>query len=189
MLNIDSKTKSKLVWLATLMAPVMAVQAARFVFGGSASPAPAAAAAVQPSVPGPTAAEPEKALTAEQLKAKNWLHSQSRTLHGRSPMDRADPTPVEVAMPSAGPSTLDAPPPQTPVVEGQPTGLALTGMIAGGTEGQSLASINHRVYRVGDTVVGSWKVLRVDTRKRMVTLTGPEGREMSLTPATPALER
>ena len=187
MLNLDSKTKSKLALMATLLAPVLAVQGVRVGFGRAAAPAGASAAA-QPAVASPVAAEPEKALTAAQSKAKNWLGSHTRTLHGRSPMDRADPTPVEVAAGPSGPSDAEKPA-SAPVVEGQPKGLVVTGMIAGGTERLSLASINHRVYRIGDTVTGSWKVSAIDTRKRLVTLTGPEGLEMGLSPATPSLER
>ena len=105
-------------------------------------------------------------------------------------MDRADPTPVEVAAPTPSPNVPPSTTPQpAPVVDGQPTGLALTGMIAGGKEGQSLASINHRVYRVGDAVVPSWRVAAIDTRKRIVTLAGPDGQKMTLTPATPSIDR
>ncbi len=188
MLNLDSKTKSKLALMATLLAPVLAVQGVRVGFGRAAAPAGASAAAVQPAAASPVAAEPEKALTAGQSKAKNWLGSHTRTLHGRSPMDRADPAPVEVV---AVPSVPNEPakPASVPVVEGQPKGLVVTGMIAGGTDGLSLTSINHHVYRIGDTVTGSWKVSAIDTRKRLVTLTGPEGLEMELAPMTPSLER
>ena len=96
MLNLDSRTRSKLALAATLVAPVLTVQAARLLLGPAASPGSAAAATVETrsGLP-PIVAEPPKPLSSAQAKAQTWLMSRTRRLQLRSPMDRPDPKPEE----------------------------------------------------------------------------------------------
>ena len=42
---------------------------------------------------------------------------------------------------------------------------------------------------LGDQVSQHWTVARIDTRRRVVTLAGSEGRTINLMPQTPSQER
>jgi hypothetical protein len=189
MFNLDSRTKSKLVWVATLLAPVLAVQAVRATFGVSTTPTTASAAPIgpQPSAPATPAADPEKALTPTQAKARGWLLSRTHTLQTRSPMDRPDPAPIaEVA-----PKPADASPTPAPVIpiDDMPVALSLSAMIGSNGSGQPLTLINHKVYRVGEAVTPHWRVASIDTKKRIVTLVGPDNRTIELRQPSPSVER
>ena len=182
MLNLNAKTRSQLVLAVTLVAPVLTVQAARLLVMPGASLGAAAAATVgsRSGLP-PIAGQPTKPLTAEQLRATTWLMSRTRPLRVRSPMDRPDPKPVDPA-PQA---EVPAPPPTIQAHEtAAPSNLLLTGLIAGGARNDALASINHKVYRVGDSVATNWALTEIDARNRLVIITGPDGRQIRLTPTT-----
>jgi len=186
MLSLDSRTKSKLVWLATLFTPVLVVQGVRVAVGNSNTAAQAQASANPQAAALPGALEPEKPLTAAQLKAQVWLGVRGPIpANLRCPMDRPDPlvAPTQVVDPT--PAAHDNPGPKTPAVNPALSNLTLTGMIAGRTEAQSLATINHHVYHVGDEVAPKWKIKRIDTRKRTVTIVGPGGQTTVLSPSLP----
>jgi hypothetical protein len=190
MLNLDAKSRSKLVWIATLLAPVVVVQGVRFATSTSA----AAASAASIASPGPDAAAasptpPEQALTPAQRNAIAWLGSRSDSARFRSPMDRPDLRPE--------PPTSDvAPAPSIPTIptidkptDDAPRGLTVTGMIAGGPGATSLCAINHRIQRIGDEVYPAWRISRIDGRNRVIVLAGPDGRTALLSPPTPSWER
>jgi hypothetical protein len=187
MFNLDSRTKSKLAWMATLLAPVIAVQGVRGVFGISAAPAPAGAATVGPLPPAPASAAPavEKALTPTQAKARTWLLSRTHTLQSRSPMDRPDPTNVEATTSAAVKSDNKI---SAPVIIDVPK-VTLTAMISSNSDGQPLTVINEKMYRIGDAISPHWRVAGIDTRRRVVTLVGPENRTVELQPPTPSTQR
>ncbi len=190
MLNLDSRSKSKLVWVVTLLSPVLAVQGVRTVFGISASPTGASAAAVGPlpAALGTPAADLEKLLTPSQTKAKAWAMSRARTLHPRSPMDRPDPIPS--ADPDRPPSVVEIRQ-ATPIVrpDTAPPAMTLSAMVAGGKDGHPVVLINHKAYRIGDSVSLYWKIQRIDTRARVVVLSGPDDRTIELRPPTPSARR
>lgn len=189
MLNLDTRTKSKLAWVAMLLAPVVAVQGVRTMFGVSATPSSASAAGIgsQPLPVGAAAPEPERALTPAQAAARTWLLSRSRTLQPRSPMDRPDP-PVVAPEPVAAAEPTPVPQPSRPMEVPLPT-MNLTAMIASSSDNQPMTMINHRAYRIGDSVTPLWKVFAIDTKRRVVTLQGPDDRRVELRPPTPSQER
>ena len=190
MLNLDSRSKTKLVWVVTLLTPVLAVQGVRTVFGVSATPSGASAAVIGPlpATLGTPAADLEKLLTPVQTKAKAWAMSRTRTLQPRSPMDRADPIPS--ADPDRPPSvvvTSRASPTASP--DTAPPAMTLSAMVAGGKDGHPVVLINHRACRIGDSVSPLWKIIRIDTRNRLVILEGPDDRTIELRPPTPSQTR
>lgn len=187
-MNLDTRTKSKLAWVGMLLAPVVAVQGVRTMFGVSATPSSASAAAIgpQPLPLGTPTPEPERALTPAQLAARTWLLSRNRTLQPRSPMDRPDPAVVAPEPIVAKEPT--PPPPARPAELALPT-MNLTAMIASSSDNQPMTMINHKAYRIGDAVTPLWKVSGIDTRKRVVTLEGPDKRRVELRPPTPSQER
>lgn len=95
MLTIDSRTKSKLLLLAALAAPVVGVQGVRALVKGSPGPS-AAMAAMNPEggIPGgdgPMLAKAaEKPLTSKQKAAILWLTEQQKPEFLRCPMDRPE---------------------------------------------------------------------------------------------------
>ncbi len=189
MLNLDTRTKSKLAWVAMLLAPVVAVQGVRTMFGVSATPSSASAAGIgpQPLLAGAPVPEPERTLTPAQAAARTWLLSRSRTLQPRSPMDRPDP-PMVAPEPVSAAEPTPAPKPAQAVETPLPT-MNLTAMIASSSDNQPMTMINHKAYRIGDAITPLWKVAGIDTKKRVVTLQGPDNRRVELRPPTPSQER
>lgn len=190
MLNLDSRSKSKLVLVVTLLAPVLAVQGVQTVFGLSGSPAGASAATTGPSPSSlvPAFVEVERPMTALQLKAKTWAMSRTRTLRPRSPMDRPDPPQILEVMRDT-PVVETTPVTSAPAVDTAPPAMTLSAMVAGGKDGHPVVLINHKSYRIGDAVSPLWKVIRIDTRHRVVTLSGPSDRTVELRPPTPSMQR
>jgi hypothetical protein len=189
MLNLDSRSRSKLVWVATLLTPVIAVQGVRFITNSSTSAASAASnpggAADMPVLP---TVEATKAITPVQSHALKWLESRTGPASHRSPMDRPDQAasaPVEPDTRPITPITPDAPKP----TDDAPRDLVLTGIIDGGADSLALCTISHRIHRVGDEVWPSWRIARIDGRRRLVVISGPDGRTALLSPPTPSPDR
>lgn len=179
--SLDSRTRSKLVWIAALLSPFAAVQGVRLGVAG-AGPADAAAATA-PGAPPPAPVPVPAAVRAPseaQRRALDWIRARDPVADLRSPMDHPDPEPDR-----PGPAaTPEAPAP----ADLTPRQLTLTGLI-GGADKAPVAAINHRLYRVGDAVSPGWSVAAIDARARSVTLAGPDGRTLRLTPPTPPLSR
>ncbi|HVU63954.1 MAG TPA: hypothetical protein VHC70_08250 [Phycisphaerales bacterium] len=178
MLNLDSRSKSKLLWIGTLLTPAIAVQIVRFMIGGG--PADASAATTPAPLP-ITAAAPENArpLSTAQAKAVGWLLSRKQTLGLRSPMDYPDALPE----PSAEPPPQERPAPPVATASGPsraPGSLTITALMSGGSPDDSIVSINHKLYHVGDEIVPHWKILGIDVPSRTVTISGPEGQSIEL---------
>lgn len=190
MINLDSRTKSKLLWVATALAPVLVVQGVRTVFGTSGEPASASAAPTS-AAGAPAVIEAERALTPPQKAAQAWLDSRTGDSVMRSPMDRPEAPVVEqgAAAPRTTPKAAPSGPVSPVITNASPEQLVVGGMLVGGNVENGLASINHRVYRLGDLVTPHWRITGIDTRKRVVTLEGPDGRTVGLSPPTPSAER
>lgn len=185
MISLDSRTKGRLIFACVLLTPVIAVQGARFIFGPQAAPASASAAPV-PGVPGVPAAlvpPPIRAFTPSQQRAADWLVSRVSPASLRSPMDH--PPPLSAFNADRPPTTAtsptqltEAPVAPTPEAADRPTPdlpkLTLTGLLVNGKT--RVAALNHRIFRVGDTVVPGWRVARIDSKTRSVMLAGPDGK-------------
>lgn len=119
---------------------------------------------------------PSRPLSPAQLKAIAWLRARPGVLNLPCPMDRPDPAPAPAVKdaPAPAPAVAAAPVDDTPK-------LTLTGVLGSGS--QSLATIDHRVYKVGAQVVPGWTLAQIDGRKRMVVLVHSDGRRLELTSA------
>ena len=171
MIALDSRTRSRLMWVAAMLTPIASVQLLRVLSVTTAQQATAApAAAPEPSQPPPA----PPTLTARQRDAVRWLATQGTQPLARSPMDRPDPPPVEthVAEVKAEPE---------PMSDDTPRKLRVTGLIGDGKN--ALAAIDHKLRRVGDTVAPNWTVVRIDSRGRQVVIRHSDGRELTLEPA------
>lgn len=186
---LSSKTKAKLLFFATMLAPVLIVQLVRSGFGSA--PVATAAAAVDPTAAPPAPAPaPARPLTDAQQRALAWVLAQPNTSPIRSPMDSPDPAPAIVHDPIPAPvESVKAAIPDEQVIT---PAFHITGIIGNATSvgiERTLASINHRIYRVGDEVTKGWVVHDIDSRNRTVTLHGPDGRVVTVSPPKPALDR
>lgn len=185
---ISSKNKAKALFFATMLAPVLLVQLVRAGLGSS--PASAVAATDAGAAASSAPAVPAKPLSQAQQKALSWIAAQPNTSPLRSPMDRPDPQPVIVHEPTPPPvEPLLAPIVTQPFVMPTFNITGIIGVVSSDGIEQALASINHRVYRVGDEVVKGWIVFDIDSRNRTVTLHGPDGRVITLSPPQPDLDR
>lgn len=181
MLKLDQRTKTKAAWVATLLSPLIAVQGVRYLVIGEASPVSAGAAVSGGQMMPATAAEAAKPLTAAQTKAAQWLASRTVALNLRSPMDMPDPV-APTPMPEPVVKVPEAPTP-APKDDDTPHHLVLTSILGGaGESSRSLASINHRIYRVGDEVAPGWRLSAIDSKKREIVLSNSDGRSLTLTP-------
>lgn len=181
MLNLDSRSKSKMLWIGTLLVPAIAVQVVRFMLGDS-GPSAASAATPDPAAVAPVvAATPEQAkpLSPAQAKAVAWLRSRPQTLGLRSPMDFADDMPPAEPEEEPTPALAISPTAATPIPTRVPGALAITAIMSGGVDG-AVVSINHKLYRIGDEIVPNWRILAIDARERTVTVQGPEGQSLLL---------
>ncbi len=180
MFVLDSKTKSKLGLVATLLAPMIVVQGVRTFLGPGTSPAAASAAASPYADPAaPTSTIADRPLTESQLKALAWNAARELSLPLRSPMLEREiiPEPSPVRDVPAVPVQREAQ--ATPQTDASPS-FTLTGMIAGENHSGSLTTINHRVYRVGDQIIKGWTITEIDTRKRLVRIVGPEQQNIEI---------
>lgn len=174
---LSRRAKSKLGWVAAAAGPIVAVQAARFMFGGGpvgASAAPPAAASQPTAIPAAAVPQPGP-LSEEQLRAIEWLSSRACSeAVSRSPMHRPDaPRPVaRIDSPSAE-KEVELPP------------LRLGGIIRRSTG--AVASINNRLFSVGDQPVRGWTVERIDHEERRVIFRCDDGRAAELTSAGPRI--
>lgn len=186
MLHIDQRTKTKAAFVAAAFAPLIAIQAVRYLVIGDSAPASAGAAVYPAMLPPAATPDAPKSLTPAQIKAAQWLTSRPVALNLRSPMDKPDPVaaaPEPVVAAAAIAPTVPVPEAQT---DDTPHHLTLTGVLGGGGESsRSLVSISHRIYRVGEEVAPGWRIGSIDARKRSVTLTHRDGRSLELTPPSP----
>lgn len=176
----SARKRRRLIPVLALLLPALAVQGFRALSGSglaSASATPTATPANLPLAPSEESFKP----TPEMLAAAKWVQETVRpgTLAALvSPMDH--PPPPD---PSAPPPTKVATPTETPAptrtVARRPTGkLALSSVISG--EGGVMASINGKIYRIGDAVDTGWSITAIDPRGMVVTITGPEGHTVEL---------
>lgn len=181
------RMKKRLLVAGSLVAPIVAVQAARFVFDGGPSSAQATTSvddAAMPHLP----ARPIKPMTTAQQRAAAWLseHAAPESLHTlyadlRSPMDHPPPRVEEPARVEASPTE---PPPSMPVEEFDPHRLLKVSSIMV-DRAHAIAFINGRLCKVGDEPLKGWTITHVDGKTRVVVLTNVRGDEAVLEPETP----
>jgi len=164
---LDTRSKTRLGWVAAAAAPIVAVQVARLLAGGG--PGHAAAAIPQPALPtAPATVEAAPlVLTAEQSRALEWLTSrrvQQTTL--RSPIDVHVPQIRADVLPSAVEEELPLPK------------LRLGGVASRGRD--TVASINNRLYAIGDEPAQGWTITAIDGQTRTLSLERFDGQKFEL---------
>jgi len=194
MIALDSRTKGRLIFAAVLLTPVIGVQGARFILGPQAAPAAGLAAttgSLPPGVPISLASPPLKPFTPAQQRAADWLVVRVSPVALRSPMDHAPDAAPPAVVRAAPTDTNRVPTPETAPAkpDADPAfrlpKLTLTGLLVNGKT--RVVALNHRIFRVGDTVVAGWRVASIDSRTRSVVLAGPGGRTVVLQTPPPTL--
>lgn len=166
---LDTRSKVRLGWIAAALAPVVAVQAVRLLTASGPQSAVAASPSPMPAAAAPTvhAASPAT-ITEEQRRALAWLATiEARPGMLRSPMCVTEP-------PAAAAPTTIAPVEELPL----PT-LRLGGVVSRGKD--SVASINSRLFAVGDEPAEGWLIQSIDGAKRSVHLRRFDGKRIELT--------
>lgn len=168
---MSSRRRLVLCELGAIVAPVAMVFLGR-TFLSDVAPVSATVYVQGPSInaPVPTAAKP---LSPEQHAAAEWVRQLPDTITLTSPLNH--PTEVQKPVVVEVPDT----PVHTPLPRTNPVGsLRLTGVM--GTEGDQLAAVNGRIYRVGDEVRPGLKLTSIDARAQRITLTDREGETYEL---------
>ncbi|MBY0111906.1 MAG: hypothetical protein K2Y21_03730 [Phycisphaerales bacterium] len=181
MISINAKGRERLIWTAALLAPLVAVQVARFF---EVETVRSAAAAGVVDTPAP-AVRPVARPSAAQQRALDWLRERdfskvidpfASAVVARGPVNEIHIQPLAVAEPE----------PPAELREPIPT-LELTGVMDG--RRGPLASINRKIWRLGDEVVPGWTLEAVDARRKVVTVRSTLGNALELTvknvPPTP----
>lgn len=148
---------------AAIAVPILLVYFGRVMI---ASPAPQTGA-VQVNTPVivPTAGETVVALSPEQQKAAEWLRLLPPKYDLATPLNHIE---AQAAPPK--PKPVD----EAPVVRANPIeGLKLSAVM--GNENDQLASINGKIYRIGDAVRPGLKLTGIDHRRSRIVLTDSEG--------------
>lgn len=180
MIAINMRGREKLIWTGALLAPLVAVQAARFL---EVDPVRQAGAANFAEVV-PPQSRPVFKPTAAQERAMQWLARQDFTkiTDPFQPQAAIAPTPEIRVQPIA----QAEPEPPAELREPIPV-LELTGVMDG--RRGPLASINRKIWRLGDEVFPGWTLESVDARRKAVMVRSTLGNALELTvkptPATP----
>lgn len=181
MIDISPKGRERLIWTAALLAPLVAVQAARFFEVDTVRVAAAADATETPV----QVVRPAPKPSAVQQRALDWLRGRdfskitdpfASAVVAKAPTNEIHIQPIAEPEPE--------PPPE--LREPIPT-LELTGVMDG--RRGPLASINRKIWRLGDEVVPGWTLEAVDARRKVVTVRSTLGNALELSvknvPTTP----
>lgn len=169
MISLQPKGRERLIWTGALLAPIMAIQVARLF---QVDPVRSAAASVDLPSPMPSP-KPAPRTTPAQERAIAWIaqRDRDRIADPFSPV----PTPVADQTPPERVASLPEPDPMhrelAPIMD-------LTGVMDG--QRGPLASINRKIFRLGDEVVPGWTLESVDARQRVVTVRSTDGNALEL---------
>ena len=175
-MNLSKNAKKRLVTVGALVAPVLMVQTVRWVFNAPSGPSGASAAMptdADPVIPPTTTPK----LSKEQQAANAWARGVQIAMDLHSPMDHGEP---KAAVETAAPTPTN-PTPRQPEVDPVATiaSKLAVGAIFGGRGGQ-MATINGRVFGVGEEPAPGWRIEKIDLRSGVVTLNGPSDKTVEL---------
>lgn len=167
--GLDQRTVQKLKWIGLVVLPVLAMQLSRaFVAVGpsdaGAAPVSSGALAIQRAIP----------LTQRQHEARLWMAQQQGKKVMSSPME-----PLTASSTPAPAATLDDSLPREAIA----AELRVTSIM--GDQHQGVATINHKLVRVGDMVAPGWSVRAIYPLGPIVILQNAEGRQIELTTQAP----
>jgi hypothetical protein len=169
MMNL-SRQRAMAIVLVSVGAPLAIVHVGSTMVS-SATPFVSAGSNSAPPPLMPVAAQTAPALNADQQKAAEWVAKLPAKYDLRSPLNHpADlPPPVAQAPQPEAPKATPAPAPKVnPIL-----GLKLTAVL--GNENEQLASINGKIYKIGDTVRKGLKLTSIDQRNARIILTEDDG--------------
>lgn len=172
--GLDQRTVQKLKWIGLAVLPVLAMQLSRaFVAVGpsdaGAAPVSSGALAIQRAIP----------LTQRQHEARLWMAQQQGKKVMSSPM-----APLPASSTPAPAATLDDSLPDDCLPsEAIAAELRVTSIM--GDQHQGVATINHKLVRVGDKVAPGWSVRAIYPLGPIVILQNAEGRQIELTTQVP----
>lgn len=174
-MTLSRYTRGRLLFLASVAAPVLGAQAMRLLGAGGPS---ASAGAVAPAAGGtaaPAAMVREPSATPEQTRAMQWLRLRAADRSARCPMGQL------AALPIPQPTTPDLTPTTDPVPKPgvDPAKVLAITAILGGEDG-GLATINGKVYGLGAVPLEGWKITLIDRDQWLVQVTGEDGRVIDL---------
>jgi hypothetical protein len=150
--------------LASIGAPVLLVYFGQTALSGNA-PAHIAVQVSGPALP-PAPTMPAKSMTPEQQKATEWARLMPKSFNLTSPLNHPTDAPV------IKPTKVDEEP--RPVARQSPVnGLKLSAVL--GNDGDKLASISGKIYRIGDEVRPGLKLTSIDPRNSVISLTDDDG--------------
>lgn len=166
---LEDAAWSRWLPLAGIVAPLVAVAGARVLL--SAGPAEAPAADLEPAASLVVAPVPASApaLTDDQRAVLEHLRTSGPIGPDASPMRRPAPAakPTSAPQPAAGPDTSPS------------DVLTLNAVVGSGT--RALASIDNRIYRLGDEPLAGWRIESIEASARRVVLrNGSSGEEAVL---------
>ena len=171
MMRVDSRTRAKLCLIAVLLSPALVVQATRLLSNSTI----ATASALPASTPPPAATRGAHPLTQQQVAAADWLLTHFGKELMQTPMERPEPN-LHPTTAVNTQTTLTPPSPEN--IDLEPKHLKLTAMVGEGSS--ALAVLNHRLRRIGDDVAPGWKLTKVNSRLRSITITAEDGRTIEL---------
>lgn len=156
-------TPHRSITFIALVAPIAIFGGVRFL--ADIGPAPAPAAVPVEALPNPIA---PAAQTAPVRRANDWL--------------------AAFTLPSSLPSPMLHPEPQAEQAVEQPREVeraaepqfAVTTIMGSGA--RAVVSINGKAYRLGGQPASGWRVTAIDGPSKRVTLTGPDGKTLELSP-------
>ncbi len=165
-MNVKHLSTGQLLQLAGIVTPIAAVAAVRVVLGLGPDESPAAT--IESTAVIPIESDPETQTTQAteaQKAAMAFILEHDGDDLVRSPMVKSV-APTDVVA-SSGPELLE-PAQHDPIAH-----LVLTSIVGQGA--RSFASLNGRVYRIGDEVVQGWRITTIDPGSREVLLTNKTG--------------
>lgn len=151
----------------------------------------------EPIAPPPAAVLVSAALMAEsgapapmsddQRLALEWLAARDRDAAMVSPMDHPTPRPVRPVAVAEPEAVTPADEPEAGAEVSPLEGFKLTAIV--GTSDGGLASINGRVYRIGDELAAGWRISEIDVQAQTVTATNEDGRSATIRQDRPHMGR
>lgn len=176
--TINAKGKERLLWTGALLAPLLAVQVARLFEFETVRSAAASGVVETPTV----VVRPEPTIGSAQRLALAWLEKQDYS-RVADPFVSSAKTQAEGNEIRIQPMAEVLPEPPVEVREPIPS-MELTGVMDG--RRGPLASINRKIWRLGDEVAPGWTLESVDARRKVVTVRSTLGNALELTVKTTA---
>jgi hypothetical protein len=170
---MHAKQRKLMIEIAAIAGPIIVLACTRLLM----TPSSAGAQTIAPAALLPVAqgAGAGPSLNPDQRRAADWVKALDPGEKLESPLDHPKPAPVQVKRPVQEPVVHEAPraPTEDPLA-----GVKLSSTMRSKDGG--IASINGKVYRVGDDVRPGCKLITVDTAQNCVEIKTPDGKTVRI---------